>query len=760
MDAGLNIVIGADVNAAVAGLDKVNTSLDKTAQSAAAVSPAVTKAVEGVNKIPQATKEASITIADMRDKLKELKAELETTTGGHNIQVLNVQIKGLEDAIHGATTVAKPAAESFEKMRTVFEDVGHVLEGKDITIRSFAQNFALLGPAVTVAAAAIAFLGAELYKYASESNTAEQAQQLLNKTMGEAAASTQGEIAETQILIGVVTNETNSRKLRNDAFQELQDKYPNALKNMSLETTSLVDLQKATDHLTEALIRQAEIKGLEGAIADIAKQEADLMTQTTTGFLGSLNIFDKLRVVIGGIGGGLGSATTAGEILGEQFEKNNVQFGLLNTKLKELITTSLTLGDNDILGGKGKGGGATDNSLSDLQKYIADSAKIRADAEEKEIISENDKYKKIYDDLVKFHHDTQAATEQHQKNLADIQNKYIDLNNGIIAKAFAEEKAKQLKAEQDGNLKLQNETEAYIAKSETIGKSATEKAIEAENEKYKKLLEAHMLGDGQIEEIERQHQANLKAIADAGQESADAKQIEINVANFKINFDKNLASDAIKKATNEVLQHIQNEKAAGNIDIALKISAHIPEEIKKQFLLDVTDQVRQLVVKASAAAVEGIGTVIGNIASGIKNPFESVLKTIGGLLGDGLIQIGKQLIEASAIMIAIQKAVAQLGTIPEVGLLVGIAAIAAGTVLKNAVTTTAAHAFADGGIITGPTLGLVGEAGPEVIFPLSKLNDFVKNNTQGAGGYMPEVRLKGADMIIAFNRAQGLQNRV
>ena len=37
--------------------------------------------------------------------------------------------------------------------------------------------------------------------------------------------------------------------------------------------------------------------------------------------------------------------------------------------------------------------------------------------------------------------------------------------------------------------------------------------------------------------------------------------------------------------------------------------------------------------------------------------------------------------------------------------------------------------FADGGIVTKPTLGLVGEAGPEAIIPLNKL----KNNTRGGG---------------------------
>ncbi len=763
-DAGLNIVIGADVKAAVDGIDKVADSADKLGEAAGGAVAPINNLTDNVNKITPPVKEAGITIADMREKLKQLKAELETTTGGDNIRKLNVEIKGLEDAIKGATTVAEPARESFEKMRTVFEDVGHVIEGRDITIRSFAQNFSLVGPAVAIAAAAIAFLGKELYDYISEADAAEQAQKILNKTLGDSGASVQGEIASIGDLIDIIKDETNSRQLRNDAFQQLQDKYPNALKNMSLEKNSLADVTDATNKLTAALIRQAEIKGLEGAIAQVAKEEADLMNQTATGFISSLNVFDKLKLALSGgsgVAGALGTAEGAADLLGEKFEGNNAKTDALNKKLKELLTTSLKLGDLKLLGKDTGGGGKQDNSIEELQKYIDDSAKINADAYQKEIIAENEKYKKIYDDLTAFHHDTEAATEQHQKNLAEIEKKYSDKDAAAVAGAFAAEKAKELKALLDGNANLTAATNSYLQKSQEIGKSATEKAIAEENAKYAKLKEAHMLGDGQIEEIEIQHQKNLESITKGGEDADAIRSINIRVNEFKFNFDKHLASDGMKKAVNEVLQHIKEAERAGDIQVALNLSANINAAAKQQFLKDIQSQIGELIVRASAATIEGIGTVIGNIASGVKNPFDSVLKTIGGLLGDGLIEIGKEIIEASTIMATIQEAVSTLGTAagPELGVLAGIAAIAAGTILKNAVTTKAAHAFATGGIITSPTVGLVGEAGPEAIFPLSKINDFVQS-TQGAGGYIPDVKLKGADMIIAFKRATKQENLV
>lgn len=70
--------------------------------------------------------------------------------------------------------------------------------------------------------------------------------------------------------------------------------------------------------------------------------------------------------------------------------------------------------------------------------------------------------------------------------------------------------------------------------------------------------------------------------------------------------------------------------------------------------------------------------------------------------------------------------------------------------------------FADGGIVTKPTLGLIGEAGQnEAIIPLSKLNSFMKTSfnagamagggSVGGGGV---AVLRGQDILVAINRTQ------
>ena len=72
--------------------------------------------------------------------------------------------------------------------------------------------------------------------------------------------------------------------------------------------------------------------------------------------------------------------------------------------------------------------------------------------------------------------------------------------------------------------------------------------------------------------------------------------------------------------------------------------------------------------------------------------------------------------------------------------------------------------FATGGIVTGPTMGLVGEAGPEAIIPLSKLTGMLTKTfsagsmSSGRGSGGGQFVLRGQDLLLATNRAQKASN--
>ena len=107
-------------------------------------------------------------------------------------------------------------------------------------------------------------------------------------------------------------------------------------------------------------------------------------------------------------------------------------------------------------------------------------------------------------------------------------------------------------------------------------------------------------------------------------------------------------------------------------------------------------------------------------------------------------------------LLAIEKAVASVPPTPFNLVFIPAAIGAALGLVKTAMNQI--PAFAEGGIVTGPTMGLVGEAGPEVIFPLSKLRSFMG---EGMGGKVQvQGILTGQDIFLSNARTDISLNRI
>jgi hypothetical protein len=129
---------------------------------------------------------------------------------------------------------------------------------------------------------------------------------------------------------------------------------------------------------------------------------------------------------------------------------------------------------------------------------------------------------------------------------------------------------------------------------------------------------------------------------------------------------------------------------------------------------------------------------------------------LGTILADALSSIGKALIAYAVTNGAVAELFKNPATWP-LAIAAGIAAVAAGSALKNKLSSQKATAFANGGIVSGPTMGLVGEYpgaqnNPEVIAPLDKLKSMI-----GGGGSGTFV-LRGQDLLLSVNRAQKASN--
>jgi len=132
-----------------------------------------------------------------------------------------------------------------------------------------------------------------------------------------------------------------------------------------------------------------------------------------------------------------------------------------------------------------------------------------------------------------------------------------------------------------------------------------------------------------------------------------------------------------------------------------------------------------------------------------------VFKGLALILADSLIDIGKALV-AYAIPVLLALTLLKKPSIPTAiaAIGAGIAAVAAGSYLKSRLSSSQPTAFANGGIVSGPTMGLMGEYpgarnNPEVIAPLDKLKGMIGG---GMGGSL-SARISGNDLLILMNKA-------
>ena len=127
------------------------------------------------------------------------------------------------------------------------------------------------------------------------------------------------------------------------------------------------------------------------------------------------------------------------------------------------------------------------------------------------------------------------------------------------------------------------------------------------------------------------------------------------------------------------------------------------------------------------------------------------------IIGDLLITLGTFAIAGSDLM--------SVALIPVVGAAAGLAAIAVGAAIKGLAQkfmSEGVQTFASGGIISGPTLGLMGEYSgarhnPEVVAPLDKLKSMISSN--GSQNLSGEFVVRGQDLVVALQRAERNRNR-
>ena len=279
---------------------------------------------------------------------------------------------------------------------------------------------------------------------------------------------------------------------------------------------------------------------------------------------------------------------------------------------------------------------------------------------------------------------------------------------------------------------------SYQKNIEAINKEATDKQAKLDSEAAKK-----------------QSQRRKTALAEIKKSAEEVKKVEANLIEWldKKRFEG--GEKAKKKAAEDLKQLTGANLIAGTavapVLIQVKIDPKSYSQIVQDFDRLMTDMAMAVERLGENIAIS-LGEALGNQLSGQGNGIEGFVQSVVGQLGNFVKTVGKMLIAYGISVQKFQTAFIQ----PQVAVAAGIAMVALGTAVANQMKQgPSVSAFADGGIVSGPTLGLMGEypgarSNPEVIAPLDKLKTLMK--PEQSSGYVAQTHISGRDLAIVLER--------
>lgn len=250
-----------------------------------------------------------------------------------------------------------------------------------------------------------------------------------------------------------------------------------------------------------------------------------------------------------------------------------------------------------------------------------------------------------------------------------------------------------------------------------------------------------------------------KEYLEAVKEAADAEIALNNSQKAKLtNGEKQFAKD-INRVFQQAFRQLGNDignALSDSLNRAFQGTGEIAQ-IELDILKEQQRQLEQTMKDASQSELQMLQNrkqYLENEAKLAEATQSNLSKLFGSILegvADFLQNLGMGLIAAAVATDAFQTLLLKN---PKAAAVAGAAAIVASAGVRAILARGVK--FADGGIVSGPTLGLVGEypgasTNPEVIAPLNKLKNLL-GDTSGGTAFIAETRISGRDLAIVFNR--------
>lgn len=519
----------------------------------------------------------------------------------------------------------------------------------------------------------------------------------VNDVVGQSTGGVQGEIVRIQALASVITNTNSAYEQRKRALTELQQINKAYFGNLKLEEDQMGTLTAKVNEYVKSLVNQAVVKGFETELGKVStglydqekalkkaedgykrlRSELDATKQTTTSATGEERVTERYVTLTKEV-------AKAKKVFEEQREvvtKGRESFVQLKDAMGAAVIAGLAFADTTNVATKKTK--EEDATLKSLRKEL-------------------------------------AGYERQLKDIDELR------KGGVLPINF-----------EDDALALQQKI------FDTLGKiDAREVAI-----KVKPELEINpKVLDLQIDQ----------AIKEANVRSGSKPFIPV-IRKIKPLFvaefspaDKILGGNLIPDTAFDPVIEAIRKNAKARLE-------GIGPTLQEAFAETVAKSLQEGIVSAADILGSAFGDIIsGDFAEGLANAASGLLGVIGGILQE----VGKQIIVTSTLIQALKKTLSTLFANPLAGVGIGLALVALGGLLKN----INIKGFANG--VTGFQGGtaLVGEDGPELV-RLPTGSDVIPNNRlgefNGSGSMIVgETTIYGSDLRTVLIKENARKRRI